>query len=718
MRNILAQHGQVPLVSVAAALELQLSTFATSSSIFTTAPTASSGFLAFSDTPLALLASDVPVPASPSPSSSTPISIDLTQRTSNESIAEYSFHNKGVAAAPNDCDSLMNKRGRQCFAGFLAAALGYISITGVVNHFSSRSGGEAEENAQWIASSNNWLDRQLCRWAGACGTLHLKQSAWTWDGLEDIKPPKLPDTSNFWTSGPEDPDSWSDEERTLREIPQYVFDYAPYVHLFSGEQFWPCDLAEHLVHTSPYVNYTKILNLKYDRNLTNLDELNDYEGSVHGRYMYLHSNDNVEERPNWLGGAKNIPTAPEITENEDMTWPNPEHQDTFNLKSAKQRAYAESARVDESAIEDGPWDWIWPTLSPSTNGRCGGNSGFTCEGSNFGQCCSIYGWCGRNEAYCGQACDPLAGQCKDPFEPDPKPHSELRRRKHDLESRRHQPTPAGKSSAPAILVVVPKDDGIVDAFWFFFYSFNLGNKVFNIRFGNHVGDWEHTMVRFRHGRPESAFVSEHDFGGAYAWQALEKYLPSPDGSGTMVGTWSNSTVAKLAIRPVVYSAIGTHAMYPTPGLHPYILPWGILHDQTDRGPLWDPSLNVRSFTWDYKEKIVRSSTRNPTAPTEWFHYAGHWGDKYYPLSDPRQYRFAGQYHYVNGPTGPRFKNLGREKVCQGERPCKIRNWVGDKRVKRVPPPGHSSEPGGLPGGNSTDEVTTPTGEHFVWPTIE
>ena len=92
------------------------------------------------------------------------------------------------------------------------------------------------------------------------------------------------------------------------------------------------------------------------------------------------------------------------------------------------------------------------------------------------------------------------------------------------------------------------------------------------------------------GKPETVFVSEHDFGGAYAWEALEKYLPSLDGSGTMIGTWSNSTAAKLAKRPVVYSAVGSHAMYATPGLHPYILPWGLLHDQTDRGPLWDPSL--------------------------------------------------------------------------------------------------------------------------------
>jgi hypothetical protein len=80
----------------------------------------------------------------------------------------------------------------------------------------------------------------------------------------------------------------------------------------------------------------------------------------------------------------------------------------------------------------------------------------------------------------------------------------------------------GRSDAPAVLVVVEKDNGVVDAFFFFFYSYNLGNKVFNVRFGNHVGDWEHTVVRFQHGKPKAVFFSEHSFGEAYTYGALEK----------------------------------------------------------------------------------------------------------------------------------------------------------------------------------------------------
>lgn len=136
-------------------------------------------------------------------------------------------------------------------------------------------------------------------------------------------------------------------------------------------------------------------------------------------------------------------------------------------------------------------------------------------------------------------------------------------------------------------------------------------------------------------------------------------------------------------------------MYATPGIHEYVLPWGLLHDQTDRGPLWDPLLNSHYYTYNYLTDVLRASNLNPSAPTEWFFFNGHWGDKFYPLGDPRQYRFAGQYHYVNGPLGPRFKHLGRRKVCQGRytSSCVIRNFVQEeKRSKRWVGVGVGEEP--------------------------
>ena len=207
------------------------------------------------------------------------------------------------------------------------------------------------------------------------------------------------------------PQDISNDSRALGETPQYVLDYAPLVHLYSEENFWPCDIAEHLLHLTPELDYTPIQAPSQLMNLTNLNHLNDYDD---GRHVYLTSVDNVEERPDWLGGEKNIP-------------------DDFG--------------------EEGPSRKVgfWPMRKtvPSTS----------------------YG---------------------------------------------------GRSDAPAVLITLDKGHGVVDAFWFYFYSYNLGNKVLNVRFGNHVGDWEHSLIRFHHGKPKLVFFSEHNFGDAYTYKAVEK----------------------------------------------------------------------------------------------------------------------------------------------------------------------------------------------------
>ncbi|EMC95861.1 hypothetical protein BAUCODRAFT_109511 [Baudoinia panamericana UAMH 10762] len=539
-----------------------------------------------------------------------------------------------------------------CFFAFIGVCLLYIVVVGIGIHVTpGGTASERLENAQWVASGS-WWDRQTCRWVEVCGAWHMvHKGGWTWKGYNDKRPSESRDLTSFWHSSNEDPSTWSKKERQLREIPAYVLDYAPYVHLFSGEQYWPSDIAEHLVHSTPKVNYTIVASMKDACNLTNLDELDRIDGAMHGRYMYLHSDDNVEAMPQWLTSTHNIPTR------------------RLGLKEAKTDG--------EWSYEDGTVasDERRPSKDSDRSKRAKASMDGTCGGGN-------------------SSCDPLHGTCDDPLRPLNGPHFDLRKRTGKQFSSRprvnQNRTTDGRSNAPAVLVVIDKGFGVVDAFWFFFYSFNLGQEVFGIRFGNHVGDWEHTMIRFRNGTPEAVYFSEHDFGDAYTWDAVEKYLLDPNGTGFP--------------RPVIFSATGSHAMYARPGLHPYILPFGLLHDQTDRGPLWDPKLNFKSFTYDDKAQILRASKLNPQAPTGWFDYAGHWGDKYYPLGDPRQYRLAGQYHYVNGPTGPKFKALGRETVCErAGRECVVKDYIGG----RMPPKKLTSiieggEEGGLPGGNRTD----------------
>ena len=232
------------------------------------------------------------------------------------------------------------------------------------------------------------------------GRLHLNEILnHDWDGIFDA------------LTRPEEINNDTLEDH---RIPQYVLDYAPLVHLYSEEKFWPCDMAEHLLHVTPELDYTPIQARSLNMNLTNLDSLNQYD---HGRHVYLTSDDNVEERPDWLGGQKNIP-------------------DDF---------------VEESEVD-------------------------------------LY------------------------------KRSRLRLWTKKVSRQTH----GGRSDAPAVLVMVEKGRGIIDAFWFYFYSYNLGNQVLNVRFGNHVGDWEHSLIRFQHGKPKLVFFSEHNFGEAYTYKAVEK----------------------------------------------------------------------------------------------------------------------------------------------------------------------------------------------------
>ncbi|UZP43637.1 hypothetical protein NXS19_011449 [Fusarium pseudograminearum] len=50
----------------------------------------------------------------------------------------------------------------------------------------------------------------------------------------------------------------------------------------------------------------------------------------------------------------------------------------------------------------------------SPNQKCGGDTGYTCQGSAFGSCCSFYGYCGSSASYCGTGCDADFGTCTPP----------------------------------------------------------------------------------------------------------------------------------------------------------------------------------------------------------------------------------------------------------------------------------------------------------------
>ncbi|KGU29526.1 hypothetical protein MGS_03793 [Candida albicans P78042] len=223
--------------------------------------------------------------------------------------------------------------------------------------------------------------------------------------------------------------------------------------------------------------------------------------------------------------------------------------------------------------------------------------------------------------------------------------------------------------APATLIVVDKGNGWVDAFWFYFYSFNLGPYVMGQGpYGNHVGDWEHSLVRYYKGEPVIVWMSAHSGGGGYYYDNLEKYSLDPN-------------------HPIIFSARGTHANYPSVGQHPHDLPYTILSDFTDRGPLWNPSLNYLCYSFDGKHVYPGNNSNPKHVGREWDYgnwlsFSGHWGDDTLSRKDSRQvYSFIGGYKYIEGPTGPLSKNLMRLEPCESAqwwnfwKVCNVRNDI-------------------------------------------
>lgn len=323
-----------------------------------------------------------------------------------------------------------------------------------------------------------WLNRQACRWLGVCelygSRYKLSNEVLGETGLHGNPVADTPIDAGIEESsglGDRTNRSWS-----ASEIPDYVLEHAPLVHLYSKEKFWPCDVAEHLLHVTPNLNYTPMQFQYRSLNLTNLDDLNEWDD---GRFVFLTSNDNVEDRPDWLSGHMNIPDKYE------------EYNELSNTDDDGQEI--SNAQDDElpRLVKKKSGGMSHPKLSIAQEDRNKHNARWR------------------------------AHQQWKKVRPGPSAIDTLVNMQHQSKLLR-RPKQGGRSDAPAVLIVVDKGNGVVDAFWFFFYSYNLGNVVFNIRFGNHVGDWEHTLVRFEHGKPKYVYFSEHNFGSAYGYGAVEK----------------------------------------------------------------------------------------------------------------------------------------------------------------------------------------------------
>ncbi|KAF1913940.1 hypothetical protein BDU57DRAFT_456635 [Ampelomyces quisqualis] len=226
-----------------------------------------------------------------------------------------------------------------------------------------------------------------------------------------------------------------------------------------------------------------------------------------------------------------------------------------------------------------------------------------------------------------------------------------------------------QNATTAAIIVNDKGNNTVDAFYMYFYAYNDGGKILDcdkLNFGNHIGDWEHTMVRFSHGTPQAVWYAQHAHGQAFAYAAVNK---------TSSG------------RPIAYASRGSHASYPVAGVHDITvpnLPPGILLDYTDRGTYWDPVLSALFYRFDAGAKTFSAFGEGEVkgAPTGWLGFGGRWGDEEYPVSDARQVKMLGQAKFASGPTGPADKQLNRDQVCPENNgmACEVRQTLVPRKV--------------------------------------
>jgi hypothetical protein len=156
------------------------------------------------------------------------------------------------------------------------------------------------------------------------------------------------------------------------------------------------------------------------------------------------------------------------------------------------------------------------------------------------------------------------------------------------------------ANAPCYSHVTSTRRGKEIQYWFFYpYSGNIADV------GNfaHEGDWEHITVRLAQGNTSIS----------------EVYYAAHEG-----GAWHPARRAVNRGRPVVYSALHSHASYPTVGEQPRrgILP----NDVTAAGP-----------GWDCANRLVHLDVPRPA----WLRYSGRWGE-------------IGNLDFTTGPRGPAF----------------------------------------------------------------
>ncbi|KAH8834721.1 hypothetical protein DL96DRAFT_1549451 [Flagelloscypha sp. PMI_526] len=174
----------------------------------------------------------------------------------------------------------------------------------------------------------------------------------------------------------------------------------------------------------------------------------------------------------------------------------------------------------------------------------------------------------------------------------------------------------------------PKDNGVVDLYYWLFTPFNAGKDVSPVgRVGDHVGDWERMTVRTVNGVATQVEYHAHsDTASVVPWNLAPKF-----DSGK---------------RPVGYIAAGSHGIWQDAGTHTYFS--AVLAGQTiELNDLTDDG----GVQWDTKNSVVTLSFPGTfSGNLDWLNYAGDWGNQ--GETDCYWYSIYPECEVVTGPPGP------------------------------------------------------------------
>ncbi|WP_199745869.1 Vps62-related protein [Corallococcus sp. AB030] len=192
-----------------------------------------------------------------------------------------------------------------------------------------------------------------------------------------------------------------------------------------------------------------------------------------------------------------------------------------------------------------------------------------------------------------------------------------------LDGQRPNQTPV-----PVYAQVITRTQGglptnVTDVLYWSFYPYNNGKRVCigwyspwgcvggYSTFGNHVGDWEHLTVRFIDGRPAQVYLSQHANGQTF--------------------TFGDKAVFLTGWHPEVFSANGSHGLYPDAARHIYetIFNGDFLADDTGAGLAWDTWNNVVVIPWQ--------PAGTYTGSLAWMNLTAYWGNPESGCDNPTGY---------------------------------------------------------------------------------